>query len=180
MLEQALNTDTHRKIHRGSGVIGIQSTNGVVFDSIVYGERTPQAWMAGSDTLKRSQKHDGEKEELAKEKPIHIAITYSKNGTITRYREGQVYGETYKTEFQSFEKGNSQIIFGMRHGTKSAPTGYLWVRLTREFIMEFVTEVYFIVHTGGQTGMRVRFLRLRNGFMRHGPMMEQLIRQQFF
>ncbi|MAB59588.1 MAG: hypothetical protein CMO46_03475 [Verrucomicrobiales bacterium] len=142
MMTSAFENDVHEKTleawvqlndlnQKGSGIIGIQSTNGVVFDSIVYGERTPQAWMAGSDTLKRSQKHDGEKEKLANEKPIHIAITYSKDGTITRYREGQVYGETYKTEFQSFEKRNSQIIFGMRHGTKTAPTGYLSGRILR-------------------------------------------------
>ena len=51
---------------KGSGVIGIQSTNGVIFDTIVYGEKTPHAWMAGSDTHKRSQNHGGQKEELAK------------------------------------------------------------------------------------------------------------------
>ena len=76
MMTSAFENDVHEKTleawvqlndlnQKGSGVIGIQSTNGVVFDSIVYGERTPQAWMAGSDTLKRSQKHDGEKEGLA-------------------------------------------------------------------------------------------------------------------
>ena len=116
---------------KGSGVIGIQSTNGVIFDSIVYGEKTPQAWMAGSDTHKRSQNHGGQKEEIAKEKPIHVAITYTKDGTITRYREGQIYGETYKTEFQKYEKGNTQIIFGMRHGNKTSPTGFLSGRILR-------------------------------------------------
>ena len=116
---------------KGSGVIGIQSTNGVIFDTIVYGEKTPHAWMAGSDTHKRSQNHGGQKEELAKEKPIHVAITYTKDGTITRYREGQVYGETYKTAFQKYDKGNTQIIFGMRHGTKAAPTGFLSGRILR-------------------------------------------------
>ena len=51
------------------------------------------------------------KEELAKEKPIHVAITYTKDGTITRYREGQVYGETYKTAFQKYDTVQERMLF---------------------------------------------------------------------
>ena len=116
---------------KGSGVIGIQTTDGQIFDSIVYGEKSPQTWMAGSDTLKRSQGNDGPKETEAHSKPIHLAITYSKDGTITRYREGQVYGDIYKTEPQPFEKGKSQILFGMRHGTKPEMRGLLSGRILR-------------------------------------------------
>jgi len=116
---------------KGSGVIGIQSTDGQVFDSIVFGEKSPQTWMAGSDTLKRSQGNDGPKETEAQSKPIHVAITYSKDGTITRYRKGQVYGDSYKTKSQSFEKGKSQILFGMRHGTKAEIRGILSGRILR-------------------------------------------------
>ena len=116
---------------KGSGVIGIQSTDGQVFDSIVFGEKSPQTWMAGSDTLKRSQGNDGPKETEAQSKPIHVAITYSKDGTITRYRKGQVYGDSYKTKSQSFEKGKSQILFGMRHGTKAEMRGILSGRILR-------------------------------------------------
>ena len=116
---------------KGSGVIGIQSTDGQIFDSIVFGEKSPQTWMAGSDTLKRSQGNDGPKETEAQSKPIHIAITYSKDGTITRYRKGQVYGDSYKTKSQSFEKGKSQILFGMRHGTKAEMRGILSGRILR-------------------------------------------------
>jgi hypothetical protein len=116
---------------KASGIIGIQTTNGQIFDSIVFGEKSPQTWMAGSDTLKRSQGNDGPKEKEVHSKPIHVAITYSKDGTITRYREGQVYGDSYKTEPQPFGKGEAQILFGMRHGTKSEPRGLLSGRILR-------------------------------------------------
>ncbi|MCH2024234.1 MAG: DUF1553 domain-containing protein [Verrucomicrobiales bacterium] len=101
---------------RGGGVMGLQTTDGNTFDSIVYAERTPKAWMSGSDTFKRSEVHGGPEETTADKEPIHVAITYKSDGTITRYRGGQPYGKAYRTGIIKYEKGKSEIIFGMRHG----------------------------------------------------------------
>jgi hypothetical protein len=104
---------------RGGGVISLQTSDSIIFDAIVYAERTPKAWMSGSDTFKRTQLHQGPEEKKADQEPTHVAITYKSDGTITRYRGGQPYGKAYKTGIIKYEKGKSEIIFGMRHGKKA-------------------------------------------------------------
>ena len=39
----------------GGAAIGIQTPDGGVFDAIVFGERDPRQWMAGSDNYVRTQ-----------------------------------------------------------------------------------------------------------------------------
>ncbi len=39
---------------RGGGAISVQTLDGFVFDSIVFGEREPGRWMAGSDFFRRT------------------------------------------------------------------------------------------------------------------------------
>ncbi len=104
---------------RGGGVISLQTSDGIIFDAIVYAERTAKAWMAGSDTFKRTQLHQGPEETKVDKEPTHVAITYKSDGTITRYRGGQPYGKAYKTGIIKYEKGKSEIIFGMRHGKEA-------------------------------------------------------------
>ena len=104
---------------RGGGVMSVQTPNGSVFDAIVFGEREPRRWMAGSDFFRRTQSFDGPNEATASEKPVHVAITYRRDGTITAYRNGQPYGQSYKTGVTRFEAGKAQVVFGMRH----APAG---------------------------------------------------------
>ncbi|MCP4849628.1 MAG: DUF1553 domain-containing protein [Verrucomicrobiaceae bacterium] len=116
---------------RGGGVIGLQTTNGTNFDGIVYGERTPRAWMSGSETFKRSQVHGGPAESEADKKPVHVAIVYHADGRITRYRNGVEYDQTYKAGLAKFNKGGSQFIFGMRHGTGPGNARMLKGRILR-------------------------------------------------
>ncbi len=104
---------------RGGGVVSVQTTGGATFDGIVYGEREPRRWMAGSDFFRRTQAFGGPEESDAAQQPVHIAIAYQQDGTITAYRNGQPYGKAYKTGLATFEAGKSQVVFGMRH----APTG---------------------------------------------------------
>ncbi|MCB9941286.1 MAG: DUF1553 domain-containing protein [Planctomycetaceae bacterium] len=100
----------------GGGAISIQQTNGGVFDAIVFGEREPQRWMAGSNGFVRTQSFSGTEETAAAIEPVHVAIVYSKDGTITGYRNGQIYGKPYQSGgLVSFKAGESQVIFGLRH-----------------------------------------------------------------
>ncbi len=102
---------------RGGGVITIQSLDGSYFDSIVFAEKEPQQWLAGSNFFARTQSFEGPKEVQAKDRPVHVAIVYSADGTITGYRDGLPYGKPYKSSGPLvFKAKESQIVFGMRHG----------------------------------------------------------------
>ena len=81
---------------RGGGAMTIASRDGLVFDSIVYGEREPLRWMAGSEGFSRYQSVSGPAEKDALNRPVHIAITYEADGTIRVYRDGVPYGSAYK------------------------------------------------------------------------------------
>ncbi|REJ74685.1 MAG: DUF1553 domain-containing protein [Planctomycetota bacterium] len=124
-LEQPLTEKTleawvklHNLDQRGGGVVSLQSTDGRVFDAIVYGEREPARWMAGSNGWVRSQEFGGPAETEAADRPVHVAIVYSPDGTITRYREGRPYAEPYDSGGPvTFEADASQFVFGLRHGT---------------------------------------------------------------
>lgn len=100
---------------RGGGVMTIQSRNGVTFDSIVFAEIAPGQWLSGSNNHRRSQRIDGPSESAANV-PIHLAITYAADGTITCYRNGKPYGSAYKTSpAVEFSAKESNILFGLRH-----------------------------------------------------------------
>jgi hypothetical protein len=116
---------------RGGSLISLQTTNGTNFDGIVYGERTARAWMSGSETFKRSAAHGGPAESDADKKPVHVAIVYHADGRITRYRNGVEYDKTYKTGLAKYNKGSSQFLFGLRHGTGSGKGRMLSGRILR-------------------------------------------------
>ena len=102
---------------RGGGAITIQSLDGSTFDSIVFGEREPGCWMAGSNFFLRSESFHGPSESEAARRLVHVALVYSADGTIAAYRDGQIYGKPYKSKgLQKFTAGECQIVFGLRHG----------------------------------------------------------------
>ncbi len=105
---------------RGGGVMSIQSLSGNIFDSIVFGEREPGRWMAGSESFLRTRSLEGSEENEADQRPVHLAIVYDSNGTITAYRDGRLYGTSYTSKGPvTYHAGDAQIVFGMRH----APNG---------------------------------------------------------
>jgi hypothetical protein len=100
---------------RGGGVIGIQTPDGEVFDAIVFGEKDPGQWLAGSNFFRRTQSFEGPAEAEA-DRPVHVAIVYAADGTITAYRSGALYGKGYQSDGPAtFKKGEAQVIIGMRH-----------------------------------------------------------------
>lgn len=105
---------------RGGGVVSVQTNDGNVFDAIVFGEKDPKQWMAGSDHFKRTQSFHADPEKDADKTLVHIAIVYHPDGTIQGYRNGQPYGKPYKAKGPvTFEAGKSQVLFGLRHGTSA-------------------------------------------------------------
>ena len=104
----------------GGGVIGVQTQDGARFDSIVFAEREPNRWMAGSEGYARYKSFNGPEETEAATRPVHLAIVYAEDGTITAYRDGQLYGQPYDSgEAATFEPGTAQLVFGVRHGTEA-------------------------------------------------------------
>ena len=103
---------------RGGGVLTVQDTHGVVFDSIVFGEKDPQCWVAGSNNFKRTQSLNGPAEQEATKRAVHVAVVYGSNGSITAYRDGQAYGDSYVSNGPAtFEAGGSEVLLGCRHGS---------------------------------------------------------------
>ena len=100
----------------GGGVMTIQTKDGMVFDAIVFGEKDPGQWLAGSDSFKRTQAFRGAKETEAAGRFVHMAITYHADGQIVGYRDGLPYGSGYKsTGPEEFKAGEAVIGFGIRH-----------------------------------------------------------------
>ena len=50
---------------KGGGVISIQTLDGTYFDSLVFAEKEPGQWLAGSNFFARTQSFSGPKEEQA-------------------------------------------------------------------------------------------------------------------
>jgi hypothetical protein len=106
---------------RGGGVMTVQDSRGGVFDSIVFGEKQPRRWMAGSNGWARFKPFGGPNEMDAVKKPVHLAIAYHADGTIAAYRNGQPYGKPYRSRgIVAFKAGQNEVVFGVRHGTAGA------------------------------------------------------------
>jgi hypothetical protein len=104
----------------GGGAMSVQSLDGSVFDAIVFAEREPGCWVAGSNNFTRTLDFAAPEETEADKQLVHVAIVYSDDGTISGYRNGQPYGTAYRSgKPVTFKSGKAQVVFGMRH----APAG---------------------------------------------------------
>jgi hypothetical protein len=102
---------------RGGGVLTVQDLQGEVFDSIVFGEKDPACWIAGSNNFRRTRSLEGPAEREAAQRPVHVAITFDAKGRVNGYRDGQRYGEGYQAgESVAFDPGEAEILLGCRHG----------------------------------------------------------------
>jgi hypothetical protein len=105
----------------GGGVLSLQSPGGEVFDAIVFAEQNIGQWLAGSNNFQRTQSTAGSQDREAVSRPIHVAITYAEDGTITVWRDGKRYGQPYKSNGPvTYEAGRASLLLGLRHGE---PTG---------------------------------------------------------
>ncbi|MEW6156289.1 MAG: DUF1553 domain-containing protein [Verrucomicrobiota bacterium] len=113
---------------QGGSAITIQDTKDGCFDAIVFGEREPQKWMAGSEFFYRSKNLNAPKETAPASDLVHVAIAYRSDGSIQFFRNGTSYGERYtpsggQTSLREFRAGESEILIGLRH--KGAGNGFL-------------------------------------------------------
>lgn len=101
----------------GGAAVSLQTTDGSIFDAIVYGEREPRRWMAGSNGFARTLPFQGTDEVEAQERFVHMAIVYQQDGSIIGYREGVPYGTACRPgDLQVYAPGSAQLVFGLRHG----------------------------------------------------------------
>jgi hypothetical protein len=102
---------------RGGGVISLETTEGRVFDALVYGEREPRHWVAGSNFFERTRDLGGAVETARPGELVHVAATYGHDGRIAFYRNGVPYGTAYTpaTKPITYPAGGARILLGKRH-----------------------------------------------------------------
>jgi len=106
---------------KAGGALTVETLDGQTFDSIVYAERAPGRWIAGSDFFRRTQDVNGPTETEADKRLVHLAIAYHADGRIAMYRDGLPYGESYATkELAEFQAGESHVVLGVRHSPATA------------------------------------------------------------
>jgi len=134
---------------RGGSAITVQNVDGGQFDAIVFGEREPRRWMAGSNGYTRSKSFDGSEESEAQNGFVHIAMTYAEDGTITAYRNGKPYGKAYRTGRSKFLAKNHQILFGLRHGRGAGEGRMLAGQIDRAQLYDRVLSLEEIARSAG-------------------------------
>ena len=109
----------------GGAAISLESSDGRVFDALVFGERQRRKWMAGSEGFARTRDVDGPLEETAVGGWVHMAAVYSADNRIALYRNGKPYGSSYDpgVPLRVFPAGSARIVLGRRHAT----SGRVWL-----------------------------------------------------
>ena len=112
----------------GGSAISVQIGNGGGsngFDGIVYAERMPYQWMAGSDFWRRSVADNfGEEESVTEPGEVMMAISYAADNSITIYRDGAIYAEAADASLgtlNTYLGGSADVIFGRRHDGAGNP-----------------------------------------------------------
>ncbi len=101
---------------KGGGALTVQTPDSENFDSIVFGEREPARWIAGSDYFRRTQDVGGPAETAKPGELIHLAVVYGTSNSITLYRNGTPYGKSYQHgTLQPFAAGTARVVLGKRH-----------------------------------------------------------------
>jgi hypothetical protein len=109
----------------GGGALSVESAGGGNFDAIVFAERQPRKWMAGSAGFARTQDLSSAPEEvLAEPALIHMVIVYRSDNSIAVYRNGLPYGESYRQgSLQTYAASTARVLMGLRH--TGAGNGFL-------------------------------------------------------
>ena len=100
----------------GGSALTVNDTTIDRFDGIVFAERAPRVWMAGSNGYSRTHADQSAwpQETADPGTFVQMAIVYQQQ-QITIYRDGQVYA-SYVTDGEPYTFGlNTAIVFGPRH-----------------------------------------------------------------
>ncbi|MDX2035874.1 MAG: DUF1553 domain-containing protein [Isosphaeraceae bacterium] len=113
---------------RGGAAIGVLAEPGGRFDALVFGEREPRKWVAGSEFFRRTRDLEAPLESAAAGALVHVAVAYDPDGTIRVYRNGKAYGAGYRPEGDDArpllpKPGTAHVLIGLRH--PGAGNGYL-------------------------------------------------------
>jgi hypothetical protein len=102
------------RAQRGGSLITLQEDER--FDAVVYGERVPERWMAGSDFFRRTQDENAQAicrpETSAPTERVQVAAVYS-GDRITIYRNGVHYASYEVDSPQRFDK--YALMLGLRY-----------------------------------------------------------------
>ena len=109
----------------GGAAISIENSADRDFDAIVFGERQPRKWIAGSGGFARTHDLEAPQESTPVGQPVHMAAVYRGDNSITLYRNGERYAPPYvpATGLRTFEKGAATVLLGLRH--HGAGNGFL-------------------------------------------------------
>ena len=108
----------------GGGVISLESSTGAEFDAIVFGERQPKKWLAGSASFARTQDLEVPAENASPGVFVHVAIVYGADRTISFFRNGEPAGKPYRAQsLATYKAGDGHVLLGLRH--TGAGAGFL-------------------------------------------------------
>ena len=101
-------------IQQGGSALTIQ--RGDQFDGIVFGERIPGKWMAGSDFFRRTQadQHASPVEKADDKTQIQMAVVY-KGNQISIYRNGEPCASYQANNIDLLSARDNIAVFGLRH-----------------------------------------------------------------
>ncbi len=102
---------------RGGGLLTIEAAGGGTFDSIVFGERQPKRWVAGSDSFRRT-KDLTIADETVTDRAVHLVAAYGKDGSVTLYRDGELLDAAYTPKgsgLQTYPAKTARVLLGLRH-----------------------------------------------------------------
>ena len=114
-------------VTRGA-TLAVNKSSADTFDAIVYAERQPKRWMAGSSFFRRTQDANPGFEEKETGKLIQLAISYEDDGgnaKIVIYRNGDIIGDYTMGPIVSWKAGDVEALFGPR--ALIGGTAYGWV-----------------------------------------------------
>jgi hypothetical protein len=103
---------------RGGSVLTLDWAGGPAdaFDGIVFGEREPRRWMAGSDFWRRTEgeQSDYPPETAGPDELLQVAVAYA-GKRITIYRNGERYREYESPGDPVVFASGTAIVMGLRH-----------------------------------------------------------------
>ena len=135
----------------GGAALSLEQSDGRVFDALVFGERQPRKWTAGSEGFQRTRDLQAPEESEALGGWVHIAAVYSADRRVALYRNGQLYGEPYEVPaLVTFLAGNARIAIGRRHegGGKPWLTGAVRQAALHDRALS-PTEIQAVFREGG-------------------------------
>lgn len=102
---------------RNGAPLAINKSSEDMFDAIVYAERQPRQWMAGSSFFRRTQDAEPGFEEKNAGELIYMAISYEDDGGnahIKIYRNADKIGDYTQGPIRTWEQGDVEALFGPR------------------------------------------------------------------